>query len=140
MASSNLHSLDITETSVTKTLTSDSAETSEHNSTSLGEASTTTTTHCSASASSCSNTVTSSSNCIVGINAHHHHQQVLPTSFITSVTSIASLEAGYQGDGENSRPASRGPDPIASTINLVSVASSHTCRFAIVGYLPFIFI
>lgn len=29
-------------------------------------------------------------------------------SFITSVTSIASLDNGYQGDGEMSRPASRG--------------------------------
>lgn len=38
---------------------------------------------------------------------------VLPTSFITSVTSITSLEAGYQGDGENSRPASRGPEPLS---------------------------
>lgn len=35
----------------------------------------------------------------------------VPVSFITSVTSITSLEAGYQGDGENSRPASRGADP-----------------------------
>lgn len=34
-----------------------------------------------------------------------------PISFVTSVTSITSLEAGYQGDGENSRPASRGADP-----------------------------
>lgn len=32
----------------------------------------------------------------------------VPTSFITSVTSIASLDNGYQGDGEMSRPASRG--------------------------------
>lgn len=31
-------------------------------------------------------------------------------SFITSVTSIASLDNGYQGDGEMSRPASRGGD------------------------------
>lgn len=35
----------------------------------------------------------------------------VPSSFVTSVTSITSLEAGYQGDGENSRPASRGGDP-----------------------------
>lgn len=35
----------------------------------------------------------------------------VPVSFVTSVTSITSLEAGYQGDGENSRPASRGADP-----------------------------
>lgn len=31
-------------------------------------------------------------------------------SFITSVTSITSLDNGYQGDGEMSRPASRGGD------------------------------
>ncbi|KZC09012.1 Microtubule-associated tumor suppressor 1, partial [Dufourea novaeangliae] len=37
-----------------------------------------------------------------------------PISFVTSVTSITSLEAGYQGDGENSRPASRGADPPSS--------------------------
>lgn len=35
----------------------------------------------------------------------------VPISFVTSVTSITSLEAGYQADGENSRPASRGADP-----------------------------
>ncbi|KAL1139567.1 hypothetical protein AAG570_006549 [Ranatra chinensis] len=34
---------------------------------------------------------------------------VLPNSFITSITSITSLDNGYQGDGEWSRPASRGP-------------------------------
>jgi hypothetical protein len=39
----------------------------------------------------------------IGVNGAAH---ILPTSFITSVTSITSLEAGYQGDGENSRPAS----------------------------------
>lgn len=33
-----------------------------------------------------------------------------PNSIITSVTSIASLDTGYQGDGEWSRPGSRGPD------------------------------
>lgn len=32
------------------------------------------------------------------------------SSFITSITSITSLDTGYQGDGEMSRPASRGPD------------------------------
>lgn len=31
-------------------------------------------------------------------------------SFVTSITSITSLDNGYQGDGEMSRPASRGPD------------------------------
>ncbi|XP_065085611.1 serine-rich adhesin for platelets isoform X2 [Ochlerotatus camptorhynchus] len=31
-------------------------------------------------------------------------------SFITSITSITSLDTGYQGDGEMSRPASRGAD------------------------------
>lgn len=33
-----------------------------------------------------------------------------PNSFITSITSITSLDTGYQGDGEMSRPASRGAD------------------------------
>ncbi|XP_025152471.1 uncharacterized protein LOC105187026 isoform X4 [Harpegnathos saltator] len=44
----------------------------------------------------------------------------VPVSFVTSVTSITSLEAGYQGDGENSRPASRGADPpsIVPAVNL----------------------
>ncbi|RZB40792.1 CAP GLY domain containing protein, partial [Asbolus verrucosus] len=32
------------------------------------------------------------------------------SSFITSITSITSLDTGYQGDGEMSRPASRGAD------------------------------
>uniref|UniRef100_A0A1I8NG77 Uncharacterized protein n=1 Tax=Musca domestica TaxID=7370 RepID=A0A1I8NG77_MUSDO len=32
----------------------------------------------------------------------------ISTSFITSVTSVTSLDTGYQGDGEMSRPASRG--------------------------------
>ncbi|TDG46280.1 hypothetical protein AWZ03_007251, partial [Drosophila navojoa] len=32
----------------------------------------------------------------------------LSNSFITSVTSVTSLDTGYQGDGEMSRPASRG--------------------------------
>nr|CAH7737059.1 unnamed protein product [Callosobruchus chinensis] len=31
-------------------------------------------------------------------------------NFITSITSITSLDTGYQGDGEMSRPASRGAD------------------------------
>lgn len=53
----------------------------------------------------------------------------LPMSFVTSVTSITSLEAGYQGDGENSRPASRGPDP-PSAVNLPGnlPASCQACR------------
>ena len=48
-------------------------------------------------------------------------RSVLPVSFVTSVTSITSLEAGYQGDGENSRPASRGPDPplVVAPSNLI---------------------
>ncbi|KAL3269702.1 hypothetical protein HHI36_008762 [Cryptolaemus montrouzieri] len=32
------------------------------------------------------------------------------SSFITSITSITSLDTGYQGDGEMSRPGSRGAD------------------------------
>lgn len=38
------------------------------------------------------------------------HVMAPPTSFLTSVTSIASLDNGYQGDGEWSRPTSRGAD------------------------------
>lgn len=37
-------------------------------------------------------------------------------SFITSVTSITSLDTGYQGDGEMSRPASRGADHSPSNV------------------------
>ncbi|XP_033224925.1 uncharacterized protein LOC117177922 isoform X2 [Belonocnema kinseyi] len=49
-------------------------------------------------------------------------RSVLPVSFVTSVTSITSLEAGYQGDGENSRPASRGPEPplVVAPSNLIA--------------------
>ncbi|XP_023245174.1 uncharacterized protein LOC106641661 isoform X2 [Copidosoma floridanum] len=52
---------------------------------------------------------------------------VLPTSFITSVTSITSLEAGYQGDGENSRPASRGAEPL-SIAPAATLIVSAACR------------
>ncbi|XP_037038955.1 uncharacterized protein LOC119076360 isoform X2 [Bradysia coprophila] len=38
-------------------------------------------------------------------------------SFITSVTSITSLDTGYQGDGEMSRPASRGGDHSPSNMH-----------------------
>lgn len=37
-------------------------------------------------------------------------RNALPPPFITSVTSITSLDNGYQGDGEWSRPGSRGAD------------------------------
>ena len=49
-------------------------------------------------------------------------RSVLPVSFVTSITSITSLEAGYQGDGENSRPASRGPEPplVVAPPNLIA--------------------
>lgn len=40
-------------------------------------------------------------------------------SFITSVTSITSLDTGYQGDGELSRPASRGGDHSPSNLGRV---------------------
>lgn len=52
-----------------------------------------------------------------------------PNSFITSVTSIASLDNGYQGDGELSRPTSRGADhsPTAhQNVKLKVVADSMT--------------
>lgn len=51
-------------------------------------------------------------------------------SFITSVTSITSLDTGYQGDGEMSRPASRGADhspsnaPRLKTINQTNQAAN----------------
>lgn len=38
-------------------------------------------------------------------------------SFITSITSITSLDTGYQGDGEMSRPASRGADHSPSVLS-----------------------
>lgn len=44
------------------------------------------------------------------------------TSFVTSVTSIGSWDNGYQGDGECSRPTSRGADasPLARVPKMVS--------------------
>lgn len=53
-------------------------------------------------------------------------------SFITSVTSITSLDTGYQGDGEMSRPASRGADhspsnvPRIKTINQINQEAIST--------------
>lgn len=51
-------------------------------------------------------------------------------SFITSVTSITSLDTGYQGDGEMSRPASRGADhsPIAHKPNNPALVNLHWQR------------
>lgn len=40
-------------------------------------------------------------------------------SFITSITSVTSLDTGYQGDGEMSRPASRGADHSPSNLSRV---------------------
>lgn len=40
-------------------------------------------------------------------------------SFITSITSVTSLDTGYQGDGEMSRPASRGADHSPATLSRV---------------------
>ncbi|CAG5109225.1 Similar to Mtus1: Microtubule-associated tumor suppressor 1 homolog (Mus musculus) [Cotesia congregata] len=57
------------------------------------------------------NQVTTTAAATAGISGVAVSNASLPMSFVTSVTSITSLEAGYQGDGENSRPASRGPDP-----------------------------
>lgn len=54
-------------------------------------------------------------------SAEPSRASVLPSSFVTSVTSITSLEAGYQGDGENSRPASRGPEaPALPPANVIA--------------------
>lgn len=51
-------------------------------------------------------------------------------SFITSVTSITSLDTGYQGDGEMSRPASRGADhsPMAHKPNNPALVNLHWQR------------
>lgn len=51
-------------------------------------------------------------------------------SFITSITSITSLDTGYQGDGEMSRPASRGADhsPIAHKPNIPAAVNLHRHR------------
>ncbi|XP_018334467.1 putative mediator of RNA polymerase II transcription subunit 26 isoform X2 [Agrilus planipennis] len=38
------------------------------------------------------------------------HSKTTTSNFIMSITSITSLDTGYQGDGEMSRPASRGAD------------------------------
>lgn len=45
-----------------------------------------------------------------------------PTSFVTSVTSIGSWDNGYQGDGECSRPTSRGADasPLARVPKMIA--------------------
>lgn len=51
-------------------------------------------------------------------------------SFITSVTSITSLDNGYQGDGEMSRPASRGGDHSPS-----NMPRAHSMR-PIIGREP----
>lgn len=53
-------------------------------------------------------------------------------SFITSITSITSLDTGYQGDGEMSRPASRGGDHSPSNMPRV-----HSMR-PIIGRDPLI--
>ncbi|XP_014230996.1 uncharacterized protein DDB_G0284459-like isoform X3 [Trichogramma pretiosum] len=117
-ASQHLRALDLLSDLSSKTLTTctltDSAETSEH--TTSGACGEETTTRCSAasSATGASNNSSSGSagvgGCIIPVG------QTLPTSFVTSVTSITSLEAGYQGDGENSRPASRGPEVVACCV------------------------
>lgn len=51
-------------------------------------------------------------------------------SFITSVTSITSLDTGYQGDGEMSRPASRGADhsPMTHKPNNPALVNLHWQR------------
>lgn len=43
-------------------------------------------------------------------NNNNNNNSNSNNSFITSITSITSLDIGYQGDGEMSRPASRGAD------------------------------
>ncbi|KAJ9598209.1 hypothetical protein L9F63_011113, partial [Diploptera punctata] len=47
-----------------------------------------------------------------------------PSSFVTSVTSITSLDNGYQGDGEWSRPASRGADHSPTSHRVIKMKTS----------------
>ncbi|PSN50244.1 hypothetical protein C0J52_02372, partial [Blattella germanica] len=47
-----------------------------------------------------------------------------PSSFVTSVTSITSLDNGYQGDGEWSRPASRGADLSPTSHRVIKLKNS----------------
>ncbi|XP_069676796.1 restin homolog isoform X2 [Periplaneta americana] len=47
-----------------------------------------------------------------------------PSSFVTSVTSITSLDNGYQGDGEWSRPASRGADHSPTSQRVLKLKTS----------------
>ncbi|KAL5278689.1 hypothetical protein ACFFRR_003357 [Megaselia abdita] len=47
--------------------------------------------------------------------------KAVSSSFVTSITSVTSLDNGYQGDGEMSRPASRGP----SEHNVKLLTSPH---------------
>ncbi|XP_044755813.1 uncharacterized protein LOC123314539 [Coccinella septempunctata] len=47
---------------------------------------------------------------IVGIEPKAEGSKSKSNCFITSITSITSLDTGYQGDGEMSRPGSRGAD------------------------------
>lgn len=46
------------------------------------------------------------------------------SSFVTSVTSITSLDNGYQGDGEWSRPTSRGADLSPTNHRVVKLKTS----------------
>lgn len=46
------------------------------------------------------------------------------SSFVTSVTSITSLDNGYQGDGEWSRPASRGADHSPTNYRVVKLKTT----------------
>lgn len=50
------------------------------------------------------------SHAIVNNNNNNSNNTNSNNSFVTSITSITSLDIGYQGDGEMSRPASRGAD------------------------------
>ncbi|XP_017467585.1 PREDICTED: uncharacterized protein LOC108359979, partial [Rhagoletis zephyria] len=52
----------------------------------------------------------------------------ISTSFITSVTSVTSLDTGYQGDGEMSRPASRGASDHSPSNGPAARKGGHVSR------------
>lgn len=57
----------------------------------------------------------------VAITTSSNAVSIVSSSFVTSITSVTSLDNGYQGDGEMSRPASRG----ASERNVKHLTSPH---------------
>lgn len=56
------------------------------------------------------------------------NKKTVNNSFITSITSITSLDTGYQGDGEMSRPASREADNSPLTRRPLIQRNQQICR------------